>query len=528
MGLGFTSCSEDEDDKVVKEAKILTFGFQGVTLGEGDVVIEASAVKATVPYGTDVTKLTPVVTVSEGAVVNPALGEMDFSSPVTLIVTNGDVKTTYSVTVDVAAPEDGSILTVTVEDALNNPIVPTAENKIVIEMYETADLTAIVPTIELSEGATVSPASGETVDFSNGAVTFTVSFGDETKEYMAEVSTVPFGFNNTSFIYEFTEETGTLPAIFTADGQRSAAQTSEYVFLVSKEDGGNIYYLPAAGGAGEFDETTPTLSKVGVEGGVWGLAHVRASGNTIVASNMSWDGGDWKIYKWSAVDADPEVILTYTTPADPSARFEYFEVEGDVNGDGAIYAMEFPGWNSVVNNTKVFKFAIAGGVVSQTPEVIELSDVVKAGNYGAAIQLPESDNIIVNGAEMTPAIYNTNGEQLAIINGDAIGKRTVGTSYFSFNGADYLAVMLCEDGGDKRQMLQIFDVTGDPVEAFNAITAEDTVNPGEGKLVFEHQLGDQIANGNIAGSTSVVVKEDKVLITALGTASGIVTVELTR
>lgn len=41
-------------------------------------------------------------------------------------------------------------------------------------------LSALVPTITVSEGATVSPASGSSVDFSNGPVTFTVTAQDGT------------------------------------------------------------------------------------------------------------------------------------------------------------------------------------------------------------------------------------------------------------------------------------------------------------------------------------------------------------
>jgi len=53
-----------------------------------------------------------------------------------------------------------------------------------------SQLAALVPTIILSENATVSPESGSTVDFSKGAVTFTVTAQDgvTTKAYTAQAS----------------------------------------------------------------------------------------------------------------------------------------------------------------------------------------------------------------------------------------------------------------------------------------------------------------------------------------------------
>ena len=52
-------------------------------------------------------------------------------------------------------------------------------------------LSALVPTITVSENATVSPASGSAVDFSQGSVTFTVTAQDgvTTRAYFAKAVT---------------------------------------------------------------------------------------------------------------------------------------------------------------------------------------------------------------------------------------------------------------------------------------------------------------------------------------------------
>lgn len=70
------------------------------------------------------------------------------------------------------------------------PVI-NADNTITFKVYEGADVTALVPTIVVSEGATVTPATGVAQDFSNGkVVTYTVVSEDygTTKVYKASVS----------------------------------------------------------------------------------------------------------------------------------------------------------------------------------------------------------------------------------------------------------------------------------------------------------------------------------------------------
>ena len=74
----------------------------------------ADTVAVTVPYGTDVTKLAPAITVSSGAAVSPASGAtQDFTKPVVYTVTaqNGG-KQAYTVTVtEASAPSSNSTVT---------------------------------------------------------------------------------------------------------------------------------------------------------------------------------------------------------------------------------------------------------------------------------------------------------------------------------------------------------------------------------------------------------------------------------
>ena len=97
----FASCQKKSTEK-----QIISFVFVSPDV-EATIDNDNMNITATVPYGTDVTRLTPVITVSEGATVNPASGmPMDFTRPVIYTVTAEDgSQASYAVTVSIDTPE---------------------------------------------------------------------------------------------------------------------------------------------------------------------------------------------------------------------------------------------------------------------------------------------------------------------------------------------------------------------------------------------------------------------------------------
>ncbi len=85
---------------------IMSFSFSGLTPAVSATIDNTNyTVTATVPKGTDLTKLTPTITVSDNATVVPASGtQQDFTNPVTYTVTAQDGSTQqYTVTVKAAS-----------------------------------------------------------------------------------------------------------------------------------------------------------------------------------------------------------------------------------------------------------------------------------------------------------------------------------------------------------------------------------------------------------------------------------------
>lgn len=93
----FTACDDDEV-ALSSDAMVSAFAVDG-----GTVTVDGTNIAVTVPFGTDVTNITPTFTLPAGATATPASGvAQDFSSPVTYTITAADgTVVTYTVTVTV-------------------------------------------------------------------------------------------------------------------------------------------------------------------------------------------------------------------------------------------------------------------------------------------------------------------------------------------------------------------------------------------------------------------------------------------
>jgi hypothetical protein len=163
---------------------ILTFDFNALTPAVvGTVNATAHTVALTVPYGTAVTALVPTITVSDFATVSPATAvAADFTAPVVYTVTAQDGTTqAWTVTVTVAPNTATDIVTFNF-NALTPAVVGTVNattHTVALTVPFGTAVTALVPTISLSAGATVSPATAVAADFT-APVTYTVTAEDGT------------------------------------------------------------------------------------------------------------------------------------------------------------------------------------------------------------------------------------------------------------------------------------------------------------------------------------------------------------
>ncbi|HUL58558.1 MAG TPA: hypothetical protein VLU43_04750, partial [Anaeromyxobacteraceae bacterium] len=146
--------------------------------------ITGTSIALTLPFGTDVTALTPTIQIT-GASVSPASGVAhDFTNPVVYTVTAADGTTkNYTVTVNVALNPAKDITAFTILGVSGD----ITSNAISLTLPFGTPVTALTPTIQIT-GASVSPASGVATDFTTPVV-YTVTAADSsTKDYTVTVN----------------------------------------------------------------------------------------------------------------------------------------------------------------------------------------------------------------------------------------------------------------------------------------------------------------------------------------------------
>jgi hypothetical protein len=141
--------------------------------------ISGTDITVDVPAGTvdtNANPLIPTITVSTGATVSPASGVGEnFTSPVDYMVTAASgAKQIYTVTVVPVNPALSAITSVTIPGEESTHVDAGNATQWDILMPSGTNLAALVPTFQISPGATISPASGVVQNFSNGVVGYVV------------------------------------------------------------------------------------------------------------------------------------------------------------------------------------------------------------------------------------------------------------------------------------------------------------------------------------------------------------------
>lgn len=183
----FNACQGDSRDVLDTSGNvdIQAFVINGV---KGVINPGNATISVILPSGTDLNNLSPQITLADGAQVSPSSGQSvsfvdgrGMPVPLTYTVKDKDLYQKYKVNVDVAR----AIITSFKIGAVDADIDET-NKKIVIYLPVGTNVTALYPTVEYTEGATLSPASGSSVDFTN-PVNFTLEYLGSTFTYEVTV-----------------------------------------------------------------------------------------------------------------------------------------------------------------------------------------------------------------------------------------------------------------------------------------------------------------------------------------------------
>ena len=176
------SCDDDNtsDLRLDGDTWLTSLSLDGY---EGIIDNTAKTVKVGVPeiYDTRAMKVT-ALTASEGAVTSMNVGDVaDFTLPQSIKVVNGDAYLDYTVSV---VHDAARITSFKVNGYIG--VINEQNRTISVRVPSTTDVTAMTTEIVTSEGATVTPASGQVVDFTN-PVEFTVTYNTATAVYTVTV-----------------------------------------------------------------------------------------------------------------------------------------------------------------------------------------------------------------------------------------------------------------------------------------------------------------------------------------------------
>lgn len=136
-----------------------------------DIDDDSRIIKIEVPFGTDITAQTVMIETSPGASISPMSGSVvNFTAPVTFTVTAGNgVSCVYTSQVSVDPGRSGKDILSFSFDELSPQLLADIDQqngKVTFKVPILVDPTQLVPTITISQGATIHPASGEALDFS--------------------------------------------------------------------------------------------------------------------------------------------------------------------------------------------------------------------------------------------------------------------------------------------------------------------------------------------------------------------------
>ena len=175
--LGLNACDVEKEPYIQgaeDERSILEFRVDSVY---GTVDEDNKIVRLDFPAGMDVTHLTPTIIISNYATIEPASGvAQDFTNPVYYTVTAMSGATAQYMVEAVVhdADNEKNILSFRFDALDDSGVIDQIARTISFVLPAETDVTQLVPTIEVSEGATVEPASGVAQDFTN-PVTYTVT-----------------------------------------------------------------------------------------------------------------------------------------------------------------------------------------------------------------------------------------------------------------------------------------------------------------------------------------------------------------
>ncbi|WP_343486854.1 DUF5018 domain-containing protein [Allomuricauda sp. d1] len=431
----------------------------------------------------NLTSLTPTITISEGATINPSLNSSrNFNESVRYTVTaeNG-IEREYVVIVNNTIRSSENFITLfqfNVNGETVNGEIDQENNTVRFDLVG-ADVSTLAPTVEISEGASIAPNSGISQDFSESVFYTVTAENGEERRYEINVSNRPFSTGNEIISFIVTINGEPIEARIDQDINEIAFETGSFnisALVPEIEISENATIAPASGETVDF--SVPVTYTVTAENGV--------STQYTVAINQAY-----KINAFTLVGprfgaqllftrAEMFIDLDFLDPLEPEV--ELFLDDGSMRVDLPILETASFENQRIITNRVTTKIPKSASTSTNYRIVYKNSDI-----------LIESDFFIDVLAENSPEIISVNqdsyreGDTL-IVTGenltDFIGVPSNG-SFFLFNPQGNIDVELNPERTEYRLLME-GSFSRSAFFPFDAVTRD---------VIFmtpERRLGDQI------------------------------------
>lgn len=185
--LVLSACKKNTSDlQLNTNAEMASFTANGVT---GSINDTTHVISLVLPFGSDITKISPTIKIASGATVTPASGQLvDMSLPVTYQVINGNIYNNYTIKASVQS----AFQTFKIDTTAG--VVNDVNHTVTVTVPPGTSVTSVVPSITLSTGLTISPAIGTPQNFTQ-PVKYTVTSSVASVTYTVTVtvqSAIPY------------------------------------------------------------------------------------------------------------------------------------------------------------------------------------------------------------------------------------------------------------------------------------------------------------------------------------------------
>ena len=241
-------------------------------------------------------------------------------------------------------------------------------------------------------------------------------------------------------IWQYSASSGNIPSWFGIDTERGLAfgrtlsgteSINDRIFVVSRSSGLSVIILNAQTG-----NEVGTLNTSGISGGTFSLNDIGVTEDgKILACNLTMNANidAFRVYMWNNETSAPVLLLSYLADASNNITLgDKFTVTGNyLTGTAQIWAA-----SSTTGQNKVFRWSMSGGVFNNTPQIIELSDVIVGSIANASVSPLMNNSFYWNANGQNARKYSSDGTLIGVIPSSVISTATNAIRYMGNLGSD--------------------------------------------------------------------------------------------